>query len=82
MLENAYLQVRRQIEGELLAQIKSAPPEFLERVVVVLVVRMGYGGSRKDAGEALGNANCAFALLAAKTRTNGRMAKRDMIVDG
>ena len=54
LLENAYLQVRRQIEGELLVQIKSAPPEFLERVVVDLVVRMGYGGSRKDAGEALG----------------------------
>lgn len=29
-------------------------PEFLEQVVVDLVVRMGYGGSRKDAGEALG----------------------------
>jgi restriction system protein len=28
--------------------------DFLERVVVDLVVRMGYGGSRKDAGEALG----------------------------
>jgi len=54
LLENAYLQVRRQIESELLAQIKSAPPEFLERVVVDLVVKMGYGGSRKDAGEALG----------------------------
>lgn len=54
LLENAYLQVRRQIEAELLAQIKSSPPEFLERVVVDLVVRMGYGGSRKDAGEALG----------------------------
>lgn len=54
LLENAYLQVRRQIEAELLSQIKSSPPEFLERVVVDLVVRMGYGGSRKDAGEALG----------------------------
>jgi restriction system protein len=54
LLENAYLQVRRQIESELLAQIKSSPPDFLERVVVDLVVRMGYGGSRKDAGEALG----------------------------
>lgn len=54
LLENAYLQVRRQIESELLAQIKTSPPEFLERVVVDLVVRMGYGGSRKDAGEALG----------------------------
>ncbi len=54
LLENAYLKVRRQIEAELLSQIKNAPPEFLERVVVDLVVRMGYGGSRKDAGEALG----------------------------
>ncbi len=54
LLENAYLQVRRRIESELLTQIKSSPPEFLERVVVDLVVRMGYGGSRKDAGEALG----------------------------
>lgn len=54
LLENAYLQVRTQIEGDLLAQVKVAPPEFLERVVVDLVVRMGYGGSRKDAGEALG----------------------------
>lgn len=54
LLENAYLRVRNQIENELLAQIKNAPPEFLEQVVVDLVVRMGYGGSRKDAGEALG----------------------------
>lgn len=54
LLENAYLKVRRQVESELLSQIKSSPPEFLERVVVDLVVRMGYGGSRKDAGEALG----------------------------
>lgn len=54
LLENSYLRVRRQIEAELLSQIKSAPPEFLERVVVDIVVRMGYGGSRKDAGEALG----------------------------
>lgn len=54
LLENAYLQVRRQIESELLGQIMESPPDFLERVVVDLVVRMGYGGSRKDAGEALG----------------------------
>ena len=54
LLESAYLQVRRQIESELLVQIKNSPPDFLERVVVDLVVRMGYGGSRKDAGEALG----------------------------
>ena len=54
LLENAYLQVRRQIENELLNQVMESPPDFLEQVVVDLVVRMGYGGSRKDAGEALG----------------------------
>lgn len=53
-LENAYQTVRRQIEAELLSSIMGNPPDFLERVVVDLVVRMGYGGSRKDAGEALG----------------------------
>lgn len=53
-LENAYLKVRGEVEAELLEQTKNNPPEFLEQVVVDLVVRMGYGGSRKDAGEALG----------------------------
>tara|TARA_R110002049_G_scaffold213060_6_gene384407 strand:+ start:908 stop:1816 length:909 start_codon:yes stop_codon:yes gene_type:complete len=53
-LESAYQQVRREIEAELLRQVMDNPPDFLERVVVDLVVRMGYGGSRKDAGEALG----------------------------
>ncbi len=54
ILENAYLQVRRQIERDLLSQIMASPPDFLERVVVDMVVRMGYGGNRKDAGKALG----------------------------
>jgi len=53
-LDTAYLKVRREVERELLSLLKTNPPEFLERVVVDLVVRMGYGGSRKDAGKALG----------------------------
>ena len=52
--ENAYAELRRQTETELLKLIMANPPDFLERVVVDLVVKMGYGGSRKDAGEALG----------------------------
>lgn len=54
IFENAYLKVRGRIEADLLKQLMEGPPELLERVVVDLVVRMGYGGSRKDAGEALG----------------------------
>jgi restriction system protein len=54
LLDFAYLQVRKQVELDLLEQIKNNPPLFLEKVVVDLMVKMGYGGSRKDAGEAIG----------------------------
>lgn len=53
-LGNAYLKLRENLEQEILAKIISNPPEFLERVIVDLVVKMGYGGSLKDAGEAIG----------------------------
>jgi restriction system protein len=53
-LENAFQKARQQIESELLRQVMDNPPEFLEQVVVDLILAMGYGGSRKDAGEALG----------------------------
>lgn len=53
-LDNAFQKVRREVEADLLLQVFENPPEFLESVVVDLVVRMGYGGSRKDAGEAIG----------------------------
>lgn len=53
-LENAFLKVRAQTEGDLLRLVKESSPDFLESVVVDLVVRMGYGGSRKDAGKAIG----------------------------
>lgn len=52
--ENAYLKVRQEIEQELLQNILNNSPDFLERLVVDLVVKMGYGGSQKDAGEAIG----------------------------
>ncbi|WP_374325112.1 restriction endonuclease [Aquipseudomonas alcaligenes] len=52
--ENAYLKVRQEVEQELLQNILNNSPDFLERLVVDLVVKMGYGGSQKDAGEAIG----------------------------
>src|SRR5262249_60117265 len=39
-----------------LARIKAASPEFFERLVVALLLSMGYGGSRSDAGHAVGKA--------------------------
>jgi restriction system protein len=54
MLQNAYQGLRRQLESELLEKIKQAPPEFFERLVLELLLRMGYGGSREDAGRTVG----------------------------
>jgi restriction system protein len=54
VIEEAYDTIRTQLAGELLEQIMRSSPQFFERLVVDLLVRMGYGGSRRDAGEAVG----------------------------
>jgi restriction system protein len=53
-LEQAYQSLRAELAAEILSQIKQSPPSLFERLVVELVVKMGYGGSRKDAGQAIG----------------------------
>ena len=53
-LSAAYKQLRASIEDEVLSTVKSNSPDFFERVVVDLLVRMGYGGNRQDAGRAMG----------------------------
>jgi restriction system protein len=53
-LENAYQKIRADLASELLQQLNSCSPAFFERLVVEVVVQMGYGGSRKDAGKAVG----------------------------
>lgn len=53
-LETAYQNLRDELIEELLAQLKASSPSFFERVVVDLLVKMGYGGSRADAGKAIG----------------------------
>jgi len=50
----AYQRVRKNLEGELLEQVKTASPAFFERLVVDLIVAMGYGGTLQDAGRAIG----------------------------
>ncbi|MDZ7372048.1 MAG: restriction endonuclease [candidate division KSB1 bacterium] len=54
MIETAYQKLRQDLAAELLQLIKERPPAFFERLVIDLLVRMGYGGTRKDAGEAIG----------------------------
>lgn len=53
-LETAYENLRDELADELLAKLKKTSPAFFERVVVELLVKMGYGGSRSDAGKAIG----------------------------
>lgn len=53
-LDAAYHGLRVDLELEVLEQVKAASPAFFERLVVELLVRMGYGGSLRDAGQAIG----------------------------
>lgn len=55
-LESAYQRLRSDMEADLLARVKACSSQFFERLVVELLLRMGYGGSRKEAGEAIGRA--------------------------
>ncbi len=54
ILEASYQSLRQTLAQELLERIKHSPPKFFESLVVDLLVAMGYGGSRKDAGQAVG----------------------------
>lgn len=54
MIENSYLAIRKSLAHELLFKIKSSTPSFFETLVVELLVKMGYGGSIKDAGRSIG----------------------------
>lgn len=53
-LEAAYENLRDELIDELLTKLKQSSPSFFERIVVELLVKMGYGGSRADAGKAIG----------------------------
>ena len=53
-IEQAYELLRENLSSELLFQLKTASPAFFEKVVVDVLVKMGYGGSLKDAGRAIG----------------------------
>lgn len=52
--ENSYEQIRHELAQQLLTQVLNASPRFFERLVIDLLVKMGYGGSIKDAGKVVG----------------------------
>ena len=54
VLEEAHSQLKGQILADIVDRLKSCSPQFFEEVVIDTAVKMGYGGSRKDAGKAIG----------------------------
>ena len=53
-LETAYQKIRKSLASELINKVVELSPAFFEKLVVELLVKMGYGGSIKDAGKAMG----------------------------
>ena len=51
-LAEAHQALVQSLADELLAQVRAATPSFFEQMVVDLMIAMGYGGSRKEAGKA------------------------------
>lgn len=53
-LERVHRELNEQLATDVIEKVKKMPPPFFERLVVDLLLRMGYGGSREDAGRTLG----------------------------
>jgi restriction system protein len=56
IIEKEYQKISKNLAEELLEAVKGSSPAFFEKLVVDLIVKMGYGGSRKEAGRAIGKA--------------------------
>jgi restriction system protein len=54
VLEASHQDLRIALADDLLDQVKTCSPQFFERLVVDVLVAMGYGGSLADAGQAIG----------------------------
>ncbi len=54
LLEYSTQKLTNELSIELLDVVKNCSPSFFETLVIDLLVKMGYGGSRKEAGQALG----------------------------
>lgn len=53
-IEARVAQLTSEVALDLLERVRAVPPDFFEQLVVDVLVAMGYGGSRADAGRAIG----------------------------
>ena len=56
-MEKSFRKINALLADDLLSAIMEKPPEFFERLVVQLLVRMGYGGAIEEAGMVVGKTN-------------------------
>lgn len=54
VMDDAYQEIRDNLAQDILANVMKCSPAFFERMVVELLVKMGYGGSRNEAARAVG----------------------------
>ncbi len=54
IMRAAHRRIEAALAEDLLDRVRAAPPDFFERLIVNLLLAMGYGGSAADAGRALG----------------------------
>lgn len=57
LLDSSYIKLKEVLSSEIIDKVKSCTPHFFEVLVVDLLIKMGYGGSRVEAGEVIGKSN-------------------------
>lgn len=57
MMSISYERLKSSLADDLLEKIKDSTPAFFENLVVDLLVKMGYGGSIREAGQVIGRSN-------------------------
>jgi restriction system protein len=54
VLRRAHSAITRALSAELLDRVRKASPAFFERLIIELLIAMGYGGTSEEAGRAIG----------------------------
>ena len=54
LLRSTVKQIETALRKELLDRVLVAPPKFFENLIITLLLAMGYGGSREDSGQSVG----------------------------
>ena len=54
VIDAAFEKLREALADDVLERVKACSPAYFERLVVQLLIKMGHGGSREEAGRAVG----------------------------